>query len=393
MKCSVPGCERFSVVRVMAIQSRRCVLEQDLCKLHSQQYIDRDASTTLALEGVPGTIEGATCFDVQLILLRRDAEHHEVYLREAGGERQFILLFDSFEASALSCWVRGPPPPRPSTHHLMVNTVRALGASLEHVLIHNDMAQRDACVADLSLVDGDRVVRVEARPSDAVCLAILADAPIYVADTLIPGTSSAASDVQGTSPWTKPDRAPNTGEELDGVFFLGQYAYRRPGSLKWILMSLVLAALICVVAGRQLMIAVSVDDSVLGAGLIVLLLVTAMFAAYRVFCLWGWVTNHVDPVEISERGIRYGRRHWAWESVARVQIIALPSAWGCWGLHLRLRRCRRKEIVPMFIDGRRTAEEHTRLLSQIQRFCKDSGFDVVCDRSITPKGKRWKAKR
>jgi bifunctional DNase/RNase len=97
--------------------------------------------------------------------------------------------------------LRGIKPPRPPTHQLIAEVITALGTELDHVEL---TALRDNIFhADLVLADD---VRVSARPSDAVALALHADRPIRATDELL--------DLVGTTAFTL-DRAEPDPDEAE----------------------------------------------------------------------------------------------------------------------------------------------------------------------------------
>ena len=75
--------------------------------------------------------------EVQLsrIIISEINEQQMIYLREVGEEREFPILIGIFEATSIDRRVKDIPRPRPLTHDLIVNTVKALGATLESVFI------------------------------------------------------------------------------------------------------------------------------------------------------------------------------------------------------------------------------------------------------------------
>ena len=91
------------------------------------------------------------------------------------------------EARAIERLLHQQPFPRPLTHDLMAGLVGALDAEVHHVRVRSLRADGVYLGAvALQSPDGPRVV--DARPSDAIALALRTGAPIYVADTLEPHT-------------------------------------------------------------------------------------------------------------------------------------------------------------------------------------------------------------
>ncbi|CAG4913574.1 bifunctional nuclease family protein [Acidithrix sp. C25] len=108
-----------------------------------------------------------------LILLREVQEPH----------RSLPIFIGGPEATAIAMAQRGYEAPRPLTHDLAVDMVRALGASIDRVVV---VDLRDSTYyADIHLTSGSGNFVVSARPSDAVALAIRVSAPLFVNDELI----------------------------------------------------------------------------------------------------------------------------------------------------------------------------------------------------------------
>jgi len=106
-----------------------------------------------------------------------------VLLREPESGRYLPIWIGGAEAMSISSHLEGDVPPRPLTHQLLVDTVRALGADLEAV--HLTDLREGTFYAELHLLQGEREVVVSARPSDAIAIAIRFGAvPILVDEAL-----------------------------------------------------------------------------------------------------------------------------------------------------------------------------------------------------------------
>ena len=101
-------------------------------------------------------------------------------LREADGERCLPLWIGSAEATAIALQQQGVHSPRPMTHDLLKNVIVALGRTLEQVRITE--LREGTFFAEL-VFDGG--VRVSARPSDSVALALRADVPIHAEESVL----------------------------------------------------------------------------------------------------------------------------------------------------------------------------------------------------------------
>lgn len=97
--------------------------------------------------------------------------------------RQLPIWIGPLEAQAIALEMHGVPPPRPLTHDLMKQLVERLGGRLDAVVIED--LRNDTYYASIRLAtpSGD-VLTVDARPSDAIALALRLHGPILVSDDL-----------------------------------------------------------------------------------------------------------------------------------------------------------------------------------------------------------------
>ena len=114
------------------------------------------------------------------IVIREGADHQYIYLREKGGERGFPIVIGSTEAWEIHRVVSKVETERPLTHQLTHDIVEQLGASLARVDIV-DLAS-NTFFARLLLNDenGELCAAIDARPSDAIALALRAKCPLHV---------------------------------------------------------------------------------------------------------------------------------------------------------------------------------------------------------------------
>lgn len=126
---------------------------------------------------------------------------HVVLLREAGGERLLPIWIGEPEASALAVQRRGDRLARPLGHDLMVALLGALGARVERVVI--DRIDGNTFFATLTVVSGGIAHEVDARPSDALNIALRSGTAIHVASELI--------DAAGIAAWPHPVETPDDG--------------------------------------------------------------------------------------------------------------------------------------------------------------------------------------
>ena len=104
-----------------------------------------------------------------------------VLLREVDGDRYLPIWIGAVEATAIAYEQQGVKPARPLTHDLLRDILKALQAPLKAVEITE--LKDNVFYADLLIGDGN--LRVSARPSDSIALALRVGAPIRCADQVL----------------------------------------------------------------------------------------------------------------------------------------------------------------------------------------------------------------
>ena len=122
--------------------------------------------------------------ELAAIVINERSDEQVIALREVDGERQFPIVIGMFEAFAIDRIVKGRPSERPLTHDLLASVVGALGGRFVRVAI--DDLRDETYYAKVVVGRGeDDEVLVDARPSDAITLALKAQVPIYVAERVM----------------------------------------------------------------------------------------------------------------------------------------------------------------------------------------------------------------
>jgi uncharacterized protein len=101
-----------------------------------------------------------------------------IILKDTGSQLFLPIWIGISEAKAIASRIEGVEPPRPMTHDLLRSLVETLGARVEKVVISD--LRENTFFALLYLLRGDEVLTVDARPSDAIALALRTDSPIFV---------------------------------------------------------------------------------------------------------------------------------------------------------------------------------------------------------------------
>lgn len=105
-------------------------------------------------------------------------QHRVVVLREADSRKYIPIWIGAFEADAIALALQGHEPQRPMTHDLLKTVFGELGAAISHIVV-NDIHD-STFFARIVVEQGSHTIEIDARPSDAIALAVRTDVPIFV---------------------------------------------------------------------------------------------------------------------------------------------------------------------------------------------------------------------
>jgi bifunctional DNase/RNase len=114
-----------------------------------------------------------------------------VVLRDLNGQRVLPIWVGVFEANAIALQIENVQTPRPMTHDLLRNIIRDLHATVERITVCD--LRDNTFYATIALEIQGTIVSVDARPSDAIALALRARSPIFVEESVIEGAKNAES--------------------------------------------------------------------------------------------------------------------------------------------------------------------------------------------------------
>ena len=123
--------------------------------------------------------------ELSRIIISEINDQQVIYLKEVEGDRTFPILIGIFEATSIDRRVKQYQSPRPLTHDLLVSVVDALGAELQDVVISE--LKEHTYYAKLRVRREGELVEIDARPSDAIAVAVTCDPqlPIYVSEDVL----------------------------------------------------------------------------------------------------------------------------------------------------------------------------------------------------------------
>ncbi len=106
-----------------------------------------------------------------------------VILEDLEEERALPIWVGIFEANAIALEMESVPTPRPMTHDLIKNILEGIQAEVSRIVV-NDLQDNTFYAVILLSFNGTEVT-IDARPSDAIALALRVDAPIFVAKKVL----------------------------------------------------------------------------------------------------------------------------------------------------------------------------------------------------------------
>lgn len=106
-----------------------------------------------------------------------------VVLLKDSSKRTVIIVIGRFEAMSISYALDGQSADRPLTHDLLCKVVEKMNGTIERIVI--DDLWNNTYYAKIFLTSNNTSVSVDARPSDAIAVAIRAKAPIFMTENVL----------------------------------------------------------------------------------------------------------------------------------------------------------------------------------------------------------------
>lgn len=140
------------------------------------------------LEGGPQDHEPAALgepieVNIEGVFAAENAGQISRFVLLSDGTRKLPILIGPYEAQAISLPLEGTRPDRPMTHDLLRNIIDRFNCQLDRVVI--DDLWNTIYYAKLYLRRGDEELEIDARPSDAIAMAVRFEAPIYVSEGIL----------------------------------------------------------------------------------------------------------------------------------------------------------------------------------------------------------------
>jgi hypothetical protein len=123
--------------------------------------------------------------EVAVVRLGLDSttQSYVLVLQEKGGTRVLPIWIGQAEAESIVMHMHDVKPPRPITHDLCARLITQLGGTLQQIQITR--VENNTYYAELHIARGSEIVRIDARPSDSVAVALRLAVPIFAASALL----------------------------------------------------------------------------------------------------------------------------------------------------------------------------------------------------------------
>jgi bifunctional DNase/RNase len=108
---------------------------------------------------------------------------YALVLAEENGRRRIPIIVGGFEAQAIAIQLEGLKPPRPLTHDLFLNFSHTFNIDLLEVTVYK--LEEGVFYSKLTCDNGQRIIEIDARTSDAIALALRFKCPIYTTEDIL----------------------------------------------------------------------------------------------------------------------------------------------------------------------------------------------------------------
>ncbi|WP_246120198.1 bifunctional nuclease family protein [Blastopirellula retiformator] len=123
--------------------------------------------------------------ELSRIIISEINDQQVIYLKEVDGDRQFPIMIGIFEATSIHRRVKDFASPRPLTHDLICNIIEQMGGELDSIVICD--LNQGTYFANLRIKRDGELIEIDARPSDAIAIAVTnqPNLPIYVEEHVL----------------------------------------------------------------------------------------------------------------------------------------------------------------------------------------------------------------
>ncbi len=122
-------------------------------------------------------------FRVEKVLFYPQSGSASVTLNALSGDKTMVIYVGVFEAISIQMGLEKVETNRPLTYDLMRNMISQLDVKVEKVVVSN--MRENTFIAEIHMKRGQEEIIADARPSDAIALALRVPCPIYIEDAVL----------------------------------------------------------------------------------------------------------------------------------------------------------------------------------------------------------------
>ncbi|HTG41086.1 MAG TPA: bifunctional nuclease family protein, partial [Methylomirabilota bacterium] len=150
---------------------------------------------------------------VESVRVHMLSSRHVVILKDTDRERYLPIWIGPWEASAIAMKLQGLAPDRPLTHDLFASALQELEVRVDRVIIAT--LAEETYHATLVLQQAGRTIEIDARPSDALALAVRAGGRIFASEAVLEQAALGGdSGVEDDDPGSEGIPLESTGERI-----------------------------------------------------------------------------------------------------------------------------------------------------------------------------------
>ncbi len=121
--------------------------------------------------------------EIESIRVKQETQQRAVVLKVKGSDTYLPIFIGPFEVESIRLKLMDVKVERPLTHDLLTSVIGEMGGQIESVIVSE--LKNDTFYAKILIGSGDNLIEIDARPSDAIAIAIRSNVPIFVEDEVV----------------------------------------------------------------------------------------------------------------------------------------------------------------------------------------------------------------
>ena len=121
--------------------------------------------------------------EIESIRVRQETQQRTVVLKVKDSDLYLPIFIGQFEVEAIRFKLMGVEVQRPMTHDLLGSIIGDLGGTIHSIVVSE--LKNDTFFAKIVIDSNGTLIEIDARPSDALALAVRSEAPIYAEDEVV----------------------------------------------------------------------------------------------------------------------------------------------------------------------------------------------------------------